>query len=163
LAQTGLLAKSPPVAYVVTPLAHPAVAASPTAHAKVMGAFKMSGTGDIEPVSLLDDEAAGHVQLPWLDTHVRAMRVKGNALAPYAKDGHYLLLQSAGSELAPEENIVITLVSGKVLIRELMYKRTDSLVVLPLHGGQPEAIEAADIVRIDVVLCVAPRRWWLAD
>jgi hypothetical protein len=152
LEATRLQAESPSVAYVV----------SSHTHVKVSGAFKLTGNGEIEPMTLSAQEADGHVQTPALGAHVQAVRVKGNALAPYVKDGQYLLLQAASDDLAPEENIVITLVSGKMLIRELMYKRADSVVVLPVHGGQPEAIEASDIARIDAVLCVAPRRWWQA-
>lgn len=153
LEQTGIPAESSTVGYVVTPVAH----------VKVVGALKLlSGTGEIEHQPLSDDDAAGHVRVPVLDDTVHALRIKGNALAPYVKDGQFLLLQAAGRELAAEENIVITLANGKVLIRELMYKRADSVVVLPLQGGQPEAIEVADILRIDVVLCVAPGRWWQA-
>lgn len=152
-----LLAESTSVAYTV-----PSAMAMPTVQVKVVGAFKMSGSGDIEPLPLSSDEAAGHVAVPLLDAKVHAMRIKGNALAPYVKDGQYLLLQAAGATLMAEENIVITLASGKMLIRELMYQRDGSVVVLPVHGGQPEAIEVADIARIDVVMCVAPRRWWLA-
>jgi len=152
LEQTGIPAESSTVDYVVTP----------AAHVKVVGALKLSGADEIERLAPSDDDAAGHVRVPVLDDTVHAMRIKGNALAPYVKDGQFLLLQTAGRDLAAEENIVITLASGKVLIRELMYKRADSVVVLPVEGGQPEAIEVADILRIDVVLCVAPGRWWQA-
>jgi hypothetical protein len=157
--QAVILAESPTATYEVTP-SPPVTTPVPAWPVEVRGAFRSSGTGDIEPQSLSRDEVAGHIHVPLPDARVHAMRVKGNALVPYAKDGQYLMLQAAGPDLAPEENIVITLASGKMLIRELMYKRADSVVVLPLHGGQPEAIEAADIVRIDVVMCVAPRRWW---
>jgi hypothetical protein len=134
---------------------------APVTRAQVMGSFKVSGAGDIEAVSAT--RAEGQVQAPALSQLARAVRIKGNALSPYVKDGQYLLLQPAGDDLMPEDNIVITLADGRMLIRELMYKRADSLVVLPVHGGQPEAIEAGDIQRIDAVLCVVPRRWWQAD
>lgn len=133
---------------------------APVTRAQVMGSFKVSGAGDIEAVEATKGE--GLVQAPPLGQLARAVRIKGNALSPYVKDGQYLLLQPAGDDLQAEDNIVVTLLDGRMLIRELMYKRDDSLVVLPVHGGQPEAIEVGDILRIDAVLCVVPRRWWQA-
>ncbi|RZI86297.1 MAG: XRE family transcriptional regulator [Rubrivivax sp.] len=127
--------------------------------APVTGTYKVTGQGELEMTGASPDELGGEVHLPTLRPPMHAMRIKGNGLAPYAKDGQYLLLQPAGPELAFEENILITLASGQMLIRELMQQRADGLVVLPVHGGQTEVIDSADIVRVDSVLCVLPRRW----
>lgn len=130
--------------------------------AGVVGSYRVSGSGDVEKIDLPAGETDGHVLLPLLVPHTQAVRVKGNALAPFVKDGQYLLIQASGA-VQPEENIVITLKSGRTLIRELMHDRADTLVVLPLHGGQPEAIERHDIAQVFPILCALPRSRWRAD
>jgi hypothetical protein len=142
--------------------ASPSYVAGPVTRAKVTGTYRLTGTGDVE---VLEPEAgwdAGHVLTPIVATGVHAIRVKGNALSPYVKDGQYLLLQSGPDQLPSEENILITLVGGQKLLRELMHQRDGSLVVLPVQGGQPEAIEVSTIQQIDSVVCVVSRRWWQA-
>jgi hypothetical protein len=128
--------------------------------AEVVGTFRVDGQGLVERLELPGGESDGHIRVPLYVGKARAVRIKGNGLSPYAKDGQYLLLQLAGDDLQPEEIVVLTLKDGRAMVRELMYKREDSLIVLPVHGGHPDAIDRKDIARIDVITCVVPRRWW---
>lgn len=128
--------------------------------AEVVGTFRVDAQGRVERMDLPGGESDGHIRVPVFVGKARAVRVKGNGLSPYAKDGQFLLLQLAGDDMEPEEIVVLSLRSGEVVIRELMYKRDDSLIVLPVAGGAPDAIDRKDIVRIDVIVCVVPRRWW---
>lgn len=125
----------------------------------VSGTYRVSGAGDIEAVEPPPDTADGHLPQPAQIGRLRAVRIKGNALSPFVKDGQYLLLQDAGA-LYPEENVVVELVGGRVLIREVLFDKPDALVVLPLHGGQPEALERRDIVRLTPVICALPASLW---
>lgn len=127
--------------------------------ARVSGAVRVSGSGDVEPVELAAGESDGHVLMPLHAPGAHAVRVKGNALAPYAKDGQYLLLNPEG-EWHPEENLLITLADGRMVLRELLLVRTDTLVVLPIHGGQPEALERAVVQSVVPVVCAVPRSLW---
>jgi hypothetical protein len=133
----------------------------------------LSGQGHVECLDLPPGESDGYVQMPQIphmpqmpidgdvqEQTMQAVRIKGNALSPFVKDGQFLLLQTAGADAQPEENVVITLRDGRVLVRELLYQRDGSAVVLPIHGGQPEAIEQQQIARMAVIVCVLPRRWW---
>ncbi|RZL00510.1 MAG: hypothetical protein EOP36_15340 [Rubrivivax sp.] len=134
-------------------------ARAPAVQAPVFGAYRFNQAGEVEKLDT-SSPGDGHVLTPIVAANVRAARVKGNALSPYAKDGQYLLLQAATEPLSGEDVLIITLTDGRTLIRELMHQRDGSLVVLPIQGGQPEAIEASHIVDIDAVVCVVPRRWW---
>jgi hypothetical protein len=135
----------------------------PSGRAEVVGTYRLSGAGDVERMDLPPGESDGHVQTPLQLGKAQAVRVKGNALSPYVKDGQFLLLQLAGDDAQPEDNVVLTLKDGRVLIRELMVKRDDGLVLLPVQGGQPETVDRQDIARLDVIVCVVPRRWWRAS
>ncbi len=130
-----------------------------TGRVGVSGAFRVSGTGDVEAIELPPGERGGH--LPALSdiAHLRAVRIKGNALSPFVKDGQYLLLQEAGA-IRPEDNLVVELANGRRLIRALLFDKPEALVVLPLHGGQPEAIERRDIVQLTPVVCALPASLW---
>jgi hypothetical protein len=128
----------------------------------VSGTFRVIGTGDIEMVEPPPGAADGHLPQPSQLEHLRAVRIKGNALSPFVKDGQYLLLQDAGA-IHPEENVVIELVGGRILIREVLFDKPDALVVLPLHGGQPEALERREIARLTPVICALPASLWRPD
>ncbi|RZL09853.1 MAG: XRE family transcriptional regulator [Rubrivivax sp.] len=125
----------------------------------VSGTYRVSGTGDIEEIEPPPHTAIGDLPRPSQLGRLRAVRIKGNALSPFVKDGQYLLLQDAGA-IHPEENVVVELVGGRVLIREVLFDKPEALVVLPLHGGQPEALERRDITRLTPVICALPASLW---
>lgn len=127
--------------------------------ARVTGTVHVSGPGDVERVDLPQGDSDGHVLMPLHAPGAHAVRVKGNALAPYVKDGQYLLLNPDG-EWHPEENLMVTLTDGRTVLRELLLVRADTLVVLPLHGGQSEALERAVIRGVVPVVCAVPRSLW---
>ena len=160
---TGLGPAAPPEppSFAVEEPAAAGYAAGPTLlKAPVLGTYKVSGNGEVEQVRGKSSDVGGHVPSPIMAPDVHAARVKGNALSPYAKDGQYLLLQAAPEPLPAEDVLVVTLNDGRMLVRELMHQRDGSLVLLPILGGQPEAIELSDIDHIDAVVCVLSRRWW---
>ncbi len=130
--------------------------------APVIGSFRVSGSGDVERIDLPEGEADGHVRMPLHAPGACAVRIKGNALAPYVKDGQYLLLEPGGA-LHAEENLAITFKDQRTVIRELLLRKTDTLVVLPVHGGQTEALELGDIADVVPIVCVVPQSKWVAD
>lgn len=124
-------------------------------------AARLSGQGDVDGVPAQEDGAIDLRCLPLLaqPPRVSALRIKGNALSPWAKDGQFLLTEPAPASLAAEDLLLISMHDGRRLIRELMVVRADSLLVLPVLGGQPEAIEHHDISALELVVCVLPRRY----
>lgn len=144
------------------PVARQARGRCPEGRVPVTAVFRVSGSGDVEMIAVPAGETEGHLPGPLPVPGFQAVRIKGNALSPFVKDGHYLLLQDAGA-LHPEENVVLELADGRVLIRELLFDKPEALVVLPLHGGQPEAIERRDIVRLTPVVCALPASLWRPD
>ncbi|TAK93245.1 MAG: hypothetical protein EPO09_13205 [Aquabacterium sp.] len=85
--------------------------------------------------------------------------VKGHALAPVIKDGQFLVLDPRPDQLEPEDIVLLTLRDGRMLLRELMVVRKDTLSVLPVLGGQVEPLPREQIEGIALLVCVAPRRW----
>lgn len=139
-------------------------AAVPAARVPVVGHCHVDGRGELKPSdpSSGTEQSNGHVLTPIVAPNLRALRVKGHALSPYAKDGQYLLLQAAPEPLPLEDILVLTLADGRQLIRELLHQRGGKLTLLPIHGGQPEVIDMDDIQGIAAVVCVVPKRWWQA-
>lgn len=129
---------------------------------RVTGTFRVHDDGEIEIIDLPQGESDGFIQTPLRMAGLAAVRVKGNALAPYAKDGQYLLLQRQGI-LYPEENLVIFLKDGRTLVRELMHRKPSTMVVLPIHGGKPLALELEDIGEAVPIICVVPQSRWRPD
>lgn len=120
----------------------------------------LDGQGSLERLASQPDQGEGHLNWPVLATrHLDVWRFKGHALAPLIKDGQFLVLDQKPVQLEPEDTLILTLRDGRVLLRELMVVRTDSLLVLPVLGGQVEPMAREDIERIDLLMCVLPRRW----
>lgn len=90
---------------------------------------------------------------------LHVMPVKGHALAPVIKDGQFLVLDPRADQLEPEDIVLLTLSDGRMLLRELMVARQDTLLVLPVLGGQVESLARELITEIELLVCVAPRRW----
>jgi hypothetical protein len=129
----------------------------------VRRAARLSGQGEVEGLQA-QAQGEGTIDLRGLPLfaqppRVTALRVKGNALAPWAKDGQFLLTEPAPVQLAAEDQLLLRLRDGRQLIRELMVVRDDSLLVLPVLGGQAEAIDRHDIDGMELVVCVLPRRY----
>lgn len=120
----------------------------------------LDGQGSLERLASQPDQGEGHLNWPMLATrHLEVLRFKGHALAPLIKDGQFLVLDQQPVQLEPEDTLILTLQDGRVLLRELMVVRTDTLLVLPVLGGQVEPITREDIVRIELLVCVLSRRW----
>lgn len=121
----------------------------------------LDGQGSLERLTLQQDQSEGRLNWPMLATRQQfeVLRFKGHALAPLIKDGQFLLLDQQPVQLEPEDTLILTLHDGRVLLRELMVVRADTLLVLPVQGGQVEPIAREDITRIELLVCVLPRRW----
>lgn len=111
---------------------------------------------------LLPSPDLGSDTLNWPMQSTRALdvvAVKGHALAPVIKDGQFLVLDPRPDQLEPEDIVLLTLRDGRMLLRELMVARKDTLSVLPVLGGQVEPLPREQIEGIALLVCVVPRRW----
>ena len=104
----------------------------------------------------------GTLGLPWMGEHCHAMRVQGPGLAPYAPDGHFLVV-SPQAPLQPDDLILITLRKGGLRLCRLLLDRDDSMVVSPWQGGPAEVVLPKDVVSVALVVCALASRWWQAD
>lgn len=133
----------------------------------VQGAFRaLPQGGVIELAGGVDSGlSGGRVTVPVVSGQGRALRVSGEGLAPYARDGQFLLLQAlqaGATEVEPDDTLLITLQDGQAIVRELIANRGDHLVVQPIMGGVPEVIPHTDVLAIEAIMGVASRRWWQA-
>lgn len=104
----------------------------------------------------------GTLGLPWMGEHCHAMRVQGGGLAPYAPDGHFLVI-SPHAPLQPDDLVLITLRKGGLRLCQLLLDREDSMVVAPWQGGPAEVVLPKDVVSVALVVCALAPRWWQAD
>lgn len=104
----------------------------------------------------------GSLGLPWMGEHCHAMRVQGQGLAPYAPDGHFLVV-SPHAPLQPDDLVLITLRKGGLRLCQLLLDRADSMVVAPWQGGPAEVVLPQDVVSVALVVCALAPRWWQPD
>jgi hypothetical protein len=131
--------------------------------AEVQGYARVTGLGDVQLEPRHASRPGGHVQVPRAALPAKAWCVRGQALAPYAKDGQFIVVRAVGLQAEPEDMVLLRLKDGRVLLREVMVRRDDAYVVLTVHGGQPELVDLQDLAGIDLILCVLAKRWWQAS
>ncbi len=149
--QGGHHAASPDAAYAVS--AEPMV--------EVQGHVRVTGLGDAQWEPRQARRPGGHVRVPAAAMPAKAWCVRGQALAPYAKAGQFIVVRAVGLQAEPEDMVLLRLKDGRSLVREVMVRRDDAYVVLSVHGGQPELIDVQDLAGIDLILCVLAKRWWV--
>ena len=120
----------------------------------------LDAQGEVEQVVPSQIQVNGTLNWPLQSARpLNVLAVKGHALAPVIKDGQFLLLDPMPAQLEPEDMVLITLKDGRMFLRELMVARKDTLLVLPVLGGQVEPMPREQLAGVELLVCIAPRRW----
>lgn len=103
----------------------------------------------------------GVLMLPSPSPACHAMRVEGQGLAPYAPQGHFLVLAS-NAPLQANDLILVSLRNGGTRLCQLLLDRDDALVVTPWQGGVAEVLTSRQVAGVSLVVCALSPRWWQA-
>lgn len=122
---------------------------------EVVGTARMSEDGSFD----LLDGAQGVVEGYSSDPQARAYRIKGDILFPSIRDGQFIIVEPEGRCVLGEW-VVLILLDGRKLIRELLIDRPDSIGVASINGGQRETIDREQIVSLFPVAGVMAASKW---
>ncbi len=98
----------------------------------------------------------GWVDIPSADQSVYSLRIKGDALAPAIRNG-WIIWCEPRHELVPGEYVVVKLVSGESLIKELLYSNAEEVSLMSINDTYGRmTVQRAEIEFIHYIGGIVP-------
>lgn len=121
---------------------------------KIKGLAKLGDNGYYEEI-----DSDGWVESYSPDPDAYGLRVKGDSMHPAIRNGSIVIIEPRG-QLVPGEYVAIALADGRKMVKELIFNRTDEIVVESVNGNRRRTIECKNIVTIHpVAAVVSPSKW----
>lgn len=126
-----------------------------------MGTARLSEgeEGFYDEISSTPGAGDGHIDIATADPNAYGLRVRGNSMAPAIRDGWYVLIEP-NSAPAVGEYVLVKLRNGQKMVKELLYRRGDSIEVLSVNSGARRTIYAEELDSLQAVAAVvSPSKW----
>jgi phage repressor protein C with HTH and peptisase S24 domain len=123
----------------------------------VVGTAKLGDDGHFERI-----EGDGWITGYTDDQDAYALRVKGDSMHPAIRHGHFVAV-APNSCCVPGEYVVIELRDGRKMVKELIFERSDEIVIESVNGNHRRTIEKSDIDKMHPVVAIVPPSRWRPD
>src|SRR5690625_210820 len=97
----------------------------------------------------------GYIEHYSNDAEAYVLRVKGDNMFPAIRNGWYVVVEPNGA-ICNGEYVALKLRDGRKLVKELLFRHSDSLVLQSANGGQRLTIEKEDIEQLYSVAAIVP-------
>lgn len=132
------------------------------ARVPVVGMAKLGDNGFYEEVSVAPGAGDGTVDAFSDDPSAYALRVRGDSMFPAIRDGWFVLVEP-NSSIQPGEYVLIKLLSGQKMVKELILERQDSITVVSVNGDVRRTIMREELdthYGIQAVVSIlSPSKW----
>ncbi len=103
----------------------------------------------------------------WVDSYSNdkdayGIRVKGDNMHPAIRNGSIIVVEPNGV-CVPMEYVAIALSDGRKMIKELVAKRQQDVVLESVIGNRRQTIDRVDIIKIHPVTSIVSPSKWRAD
>lgn len=125
----------------------------------VVGTAKMGQDGFYDEISSVPGVGDGHIEIATEDPNAYCLRVRGQSMFPAIRDGWYVLVKPNGT---PHEGeyVLLKLLDGRKMVKELLFRRSDSIEVMSVNGGIRLTFQMSELEGIQAVgAVVAPSQW----
>lgn len=109
--------------------------------------------GFFEVIGLVEGEV---VPFYTRSSHAYALRVKGDSMRPRIRSGQ-IIVADPDSVYNPEDDVVVKLRTGQLMVKELLVERSDEIVVTSVNNGERWTIPKSNIEYIHCVVDVMKR------
>ncbi|MGY1877828.1 LexA family transcriptional regulator [Pseudomonas reactans] len=120
---------------------------------------KIIGTAQLGPDGYWSaiDEGDGYIDVPCRDPDAYAMRLKGDSMAPAIRNG-WIALCEPNHQLIPGEYVMLRLVSGESMVKELLYENAREVSVMSVNTayGDRRTIPIEEVEQIHYVGGIFP-------
>lgn len=118
----------------------------------VIGVAQLGENGWYDEV-IKDTE--GYIEYYSNDSEAYVLRIKGDSMFPAIRNGWYMVVEPNGA-ICNGEYVALKLKDGRRLVKELLFRHSDSLVLQSANGSQRLTIEKKDIEQIYPVAAIVP-------
>jgi len=130
-----------------------------TRRVPVVGTARMGDDGYYDEISFAPGAGDGHIDIATTDPNAYGLRVRGNSMMPAIRDGWYVLVEPNGTP-SVGEYVLIKLVTGERMVKELLYQRAGSIEIVSVNGGERRTIYPEELEAIQAVAAVvSPSKW----
>ncbi len=84
-----------------------------------------------------------------------AIKVKGDSMHPAIRDGWFVIIEPHET-LHPGEYVLVATRNEKKMVKELLYEKDDSFVLLSVNGNERMTIPKVDLIYIRPIAAVVP-------
>ncbi|GAB3763611.1 hypothetical protein GCM10028796_17420 [Ramlibacter monticola] len=125
----------------------------------VVGMAKMGERGFYEEISSIPGAGDGHINIATNDLNAYALKVRGNSMAPAIRDGWFVLVEPNAAP-AVGEYVLVKMLDGQKMVKELLYQRSDCIEVLSVNSGERQTIYVDELDSVQAVSAVvSPSKW----
>lgn len=128
----------------------------------VVGTAKMGDDGYYDELSSIPGAGDGHIEIATDDPQSYGLRVKGQSMFPAIRDGWYVIVKPNGTP-REGEYVLIKHLNGKKMVKEFLFRRSGSIEVMSVNGGERHTYDMADIEGIQAIAAVVPPSQWRPD
>lgn len=133
-----------------------APALAPTRRIPVVGHVKAGPDGYLEEMQYPVGHGEGYVDYWVKDPEAYAVRVKGDSMHPRYRAGEFIVV-TPGIEAQPGRDVVVKLLDGRKLLKQLNWVRGDEIQLLSINNGYaPMTISKDEIEGIQRVAGSVP-------
>ena len=111
-----------------------APALSPSRRIPVVGHVKAGPDGYLEEMQYPVGQGEGYVDYWVRDPNAYAVRVKGDSMHPRYRAGEFIVV-TPGIEAQPGRDVVVKLLDGRKLLKQLNWLRGDEIQLLSINNG----------------------------
>ncbi|SEF19413.1 Phage repressor protein C, contains Cro/C1-type HTH and peptisase s24 domains [Variovorax sp. NFACC28] len=125
----------------------------------VVGTARMGENGYYEEISAVVGAGDGHIEIAVDDPNAYGLRVRGQSMFPAIRDGWYVLIKPNG---IPHEGeyVLLKFNDGRKMVKELLFRRKDSIEVMSVNGGERMTFELSELEGMQPVgAVVSPSQW----
>jgi len=130
--------------------------------APVVGTARMGEDGHYEEIEYPVGHGDGWVDAYSSDPNVYALRVKGDSMHPAIRHGSFVVVEPNG-QCVPGEYVVLAMVDGRKMVKELVINRPDEIVIESVNGNHRKTIEKIDIEKMHPVAAIVPASKWRSN
>lgn len=128
----------------------------------IVGTAKLGDNGYYEELSPIAGGGDGAIEMVTSDPKAYGLRVRGQSMFPAIRDGWYVLVEPNATP-ATGEYVLIKLNNGKKMVKELLYRRTTSVEVMSVNGGERLSFDINELEALEAVSAVVPPSKWMPD
>lgn len=125
----------------------------------IVGTAKLGDNGYYEEISSIPGAGDGHIEHVSRDEGAYGLRVRGNSMFPAIKDGWYVIVEP-NSRPVVGEYVLVKLLNGQKMVKELLIQRADSIEIVSVNGGERRTVYNDELESVQAVASiVGPSKW----